>query len=135
MDGFRLGDGTTFELHRSLNRLSKQAAASVGNLANIDTPGYRAVEVRFDDVLGGKLQLSRTREGHFGGGGRSSDPTRVSGQVADAPVTRVRTDGNTVDIDVEMARLAAFRDHFSAVTRLVGKRFALLRYVASDGRS
>ena len=58
----------------------------------------------------------------------------MRGRVADSPVTRLRTDGNTVDVDVEMTRLAAFQDHFAAVTRLVGKRFALLRYVATDGR-
>lgn len=129
---FRLDDSTTFELHRSLNRLSRRAAASVSNLANIDTPGYRAVAVRFDENAG-KLGVKRTDGRHLGGGS-AGDPTAVHGRVVEAPATRIRSDGNTVDIDVEMARLAASQDHFTAVTRLVGKRFALLRYVASDGR-
>ena len=53
-------------LGRQLTKAVAQQAAAAGNLANIDTPGYRAREASFGDVLDGeigKLSLTTTTPG------------------------------------------------------------------------
>src|SRR6185436_18703364 len=44
--------------------VARQVAAS-GNLANVDTPNYKAVEPSFADALKGQLQMAATRPNHI----------------------------------------------------------------------
>jgi len=49
--------------------LSVRQAAVAGNIANVNTPGYRGVDVEpFEKVLGKSgVAMSATQSGHFGG--------------------------------------------------------------------
>ena len=44
-------DATVDALRIALGRASRQTEVVASNLANLDTPGYRALEVRFSDLL------------------------------------------------------------------------------------
>ena len=44
--------------------VARQVAAS-SNLANVDTPNYKAVEPSFADALKGQLQMTATRANHI----------------------------------------------------------------------
>ncbi len=125
-------DGTVATLREALTRASRRAAAAAANLANVDTPGYRAVEVVFDDALAraGGVRLERTERNHL-----PSLAAPEEGVVREAPALRVRADGNSVDVDVEMNRLARTQGRFQAAAEMVRKRLALLAYAASDGRN
>ncbi len=109
-------------LQRKLGRESLRAAVTAANLANVETPGYRAQEVHFSESL---------RAAMPGELGRAGTDTSM---IVDAPSPRIRPDGNTVDIDREMTRMAVIQGKFSTVTQLVKKRFALLRYAVTDGK-
>jgi len=99
----------------------------------VDTPGYRALTVAFDELLSprGGLEPRRTRALHLAPAGDG----RVQGTLLDAPITRMRNDGNTVDVDLEMTRLGMTQGRYRTAAELLRKRFALLVYTATDGRA
>ena len=122
-------DPTLQALWGTLGRVSRRASATASNLANIDTPGYRAKRVVFPPEIRGELDVERTRPGHF------PLASGQLGQVVDAPVTRLRADGNTVDVDTEMVELSKLQGRYQATAQIIRKRIALLAYAATDGRT
>ena len=121
-------DPTLQALYGTLDRVSRRTSVTASNLANIDTPGYRAQRVVFPKVADAALGLERTSANHVG------MSIQQDGFVVDAPVVRRRADGNTVDIDTEMTELAKLQGRYQATTQIVRKRFGLIRYAATDGR-
>ena len=75
------------------------------NIANADTPGYKARDINFDQVLrnaqGRNLQLSTTSERHI----RPSQQP-FSADVQYRQVEQSAADGNTVDSQKEKAAFA-----------------------------
>ena len=63
------------------------------------------------------------------GAGLSSGVVEVDASGSD----RRNQDGNAVDIDRTMSALAENALQYQASTRVVAKKMALLKYVASDG--
>jgi len=125
-------DSTVDALRTSLGQASRRADVVASNLANVDTPKYRALDVRFEDALGttAGIEMSRTHSGHLSGLIGNSP----NGTLMEAPVTRMRQDGNTVDIDLEMTRLSMVQGRYRTSAEMLRKRFALLVYSATDGR-
>lgn len=90
------------------------------NVANINTPGYRRLEVRFDTAL-----LEALAEG--------KGPPAVSGSPVVAPAEDVptRLDGNSVDIDREMGDLAKNSLLMRVCTQLVAVQLGQMRSAIS----
>ncbi|MCC1491214.1 FlgB family protein [Cognatishimia sp. F0-27] len=86
-------------------------ALSAQNMANADTPGYRAKDLpNFADAVQGELMAQRaTRAGHMHGSvGQTIDP--VERRIAADP------NGNTVSLETEMLNsVAASRQHNRAL--------------------
>ena len=91
----------------NLRALRQQLLAS--NIANADTPGYKARDIDFrkalEDALSGRVpsaQLARTASGHLpplqGGA------TEHAGNLVYRSAAQRSADGNTVDMDVERAQ-------------------------------
>lgn len=122
---------TVGTLHRALTRAARATALTTTNLAQNDTPGYRAQELAPTQQGEPRLRLAQPERGHLVAdidGGETP-------HVREVNTGRARPDGNNVDVDVEMTRLAALQGRFTAMTQLLRKQFALLRYAATDGRS
>ena len=64
------------------------------NVANVNTPGYRRFDVRFEDTLSEQLA---SRPG--------MSVAAVRSEVVEDQTTPTRLDGNNVEIDMEMMRL------------------------------
>ena len=123
-----LKDSMVSVLQSVLDRSSVRAAMVASNLANVDTPGYRAMDVTFDEVAGPlRVAPSRTDPSHLG-----AEPTGGGGEVVEPEVTRIRPDGNTVDVDRQMALLGRMQGRYAAATEMVKKRFALMIYAATS---
>lgn len=108
-------------------RLARQGALSA-NVANADTPGYRRVDVEFQDVLQRATgEMRRTDPRHLSSG--SVDGMRV---VQGPP--GARPDGNGVDRDREIIELSrnagAFGDQASILARVIA-----LRRIAATGEN
>ena len=76
----------------------------------------------------GGLAPLRTDPGHLG-----AAPPRQAHRIVESPATRIRGDGNTVDIDREMTSLAVLQGRYTAATQMVKTRFALLEYAVTSG--
>jgi flagellar basal-body rod protein FlgB len=86
------------------------------NLANIETPGFRARELDFADALRHAFDATSPAAG---------DPPAP--RVIEDPAGVARADGNTVDLDREMAKLSANGMDYLALATILNRRIALLR--------
>lgn len=123
-------DRTVSLLDRTLDRASLRGSIVAANVANVDTPGYRALQVVFDDVLAaaGGLTPLRTDPAHM-----SAGPPGGAHRFVEGPLARIRPDGNSVDVDREMTALAALQGRYSAAAEMLKKRFGLLEYAVTSG--
>lgn len=137
--------GNTIEsLEHALDvRLEKQNRLA-SNIANLDTPGYKPKDVDFEASMeafdraqtpeseSGPTAMRTTSAGHLGPNGEAAT-RHVPAVVADDLTASPTLDDNSVDLDHTMAELAENSTQYSAVTKILRKKLALLRYVASDG--
>jgi len=130
-DTLHNGLGRVLDLRRSQHTLT------VANLANADTPGYKAKVIPFDTVLseavGGSegVALRQTSALHLDAAGM--DPSRADVEEIEAPPWSVN--GNSVVAERESMRLNENSVMYRAVAKGVSSRMALLRYAAADGKS
>ncbi len=119
-------------LGRQMNQAVQRQSVASGNLANLDTPGYKAREVAFGDVLEAQLQegapLARTDRGHLRG------VTVADGAAVESPDLPARRDGNTVQLDRELLNLTRASGDFSAAQTALAAKFRLVRYAINEGR-
>ena len=128
-------DPTIGALNTALNlRLLNQNVIS-SNIANADTPGYKAKVVEFEsalrDALGvdGGLKPESTHEGHQAH--QATDP--VTPQIYDDPNGVESLDGNTVDRAGEMVKLAQNQLLYDAAVEMMKKKLGMLKYSISEG--
>jgi len=134
---------TTFLFSQSLTGLqqvldlrSQQHAMTATNLANADTPGFKAQYLDFETALveafdegaEGGLEMQRTHDAHLEGSGG------FDAEVITEEPTPWSQDGNSVLPERETARLQENALMYRAVSKGISKRLAMLRYAASDGR-
>lgn len=108
--------------------VAKQVAAA-GNLANVDTPDYKAVEVSFQSALDGRIAPpAATHAGHF------AAKTSSAVQVQEIQGVTPRRDGNTVQLDRELLTMGRAGGDFSAAQTALAAKFRLVRYAINEGR-
>ncbi len=115
----------------ALDGLSQRQQAISRNIANIDTPGYQAETVDFQETLSRMvdddtlLPLTTTHEAHLTTA-ESEPPFSVSLR----PGGSYRADQNNVDIDVEMADMSEVGIQYQAISQAVSKKLMLLKTLA-----
>ena len=116
-------------LRRQMSMAAAKQVAAAGNLANIDTPGYKAVELTFADALDERISsLAVTQPGHLGA-------SPVSGAtVQEIAGTTPRRDGNTVELDPELLTMTRAAGDFSAAQTALAAKFRLVRYAINEVR-
>ncbi|OGG94771.1 MAG: flagellar basal-body rod protein FlgB [Candidatus Lambdaproteobacteria bacterium RIFOXYD12_FULL_49_8] len=133
-----LFDKNLLLLQRSMDLSVKRNAMISSNLANQETPGFRAQDLVFEDQLDralnsdqpGPLKTSHSR--HFDGAQREPLET-VEGQQINSFNPDPGMDGNTVNLDKEMAKLAENQLMFQAVTKAVNWKFRMLKSAITEG--
>ena len=129
--------GTISALQKSLNIGSLRHKVLTSNIANIDTPNYKEFEVVMQDALKrkgdspGALQLVRTQPRHLGG--RRPSSTEVKIKASDPPPFSLRADGNTVDLDRTMGKLAENTILYRTAAQMIRKKFQGLKNVIQGG--
>ncbi|ODS53947.1 MAG: flagellar basal-body rod protein FlgB [Acidobacteria bacterium SCN 69-37] len=130
-----LSDGAiTAALGRHLTQAVQRQAAAAGNLANLDTPGYRTKEVRFLDALDDHLAaagVATTDARHLGA---QASPSGVRSEVAETAGLAARRDGNNVQIDRELLDLTRATGEFTRAQTVLAAKFRLVRYAINEGR-
>lgn len=130
-----LFDNTIGGLHAALNlRLQNQAVIS-SNIANADTPGYKAQKLEFEDALrdalevSGKMQMEASDPEHFS----TTDPETVEGYIYDNPNGVVNLDGNSVDRNAEQVSMAENQIQYDTATEALRRKLGLLKYAINEG--
>ena len=107
------------------------------NIANVETPGFKASGVEFESILAQSLrgrgfEATRTHAGHrdFGLGGVSDVRPRVYRRNE----LSMRADGNNVDIEAENVRLAQNSIHYNALMEKLNSEIRRLRMAITEGR-
>jgi flagellar basal-body rod protein FlgB len=120
-------------VHRALDYHLERHNVLAGNVANVDTPGYRPVELRrLDDGTSGPQAgaLRATSAAHFAVGGASA--TGLRAEVVEDTTVGEGADGNAVSLEHEMSKLAANDLRYEGAVKIVSGKLATLRYAAND---
>lgn len=126
-------DRLSSTLEHSMDLRLERGNMISANIANVDTPDYTPVDIKFDeqlsDYLGGKNPASvrKTDTSHMG---ISSMGPR--GEVEFDYFSLPNEDGNSVDVDHEMSKLAENQLLYRATTRMYTKRMAMMKYAITE---
>lgn len=103
------------------------------NMANADTPGYKARDLDFREVLaatqGAELAATRTHGKHLGTAATSAEPDlkyRIPHQPSE--------DGNTVELHIEQANFADNAIRYQATLTFLGSKFEGIKTALTGGR-
>jgi flagellar basal-body rod protein FlgB len=142
----KIFDATLGRLERSLDVRLTRHNALAGNLANVDTPGYKPKDIDFAAAMAavsggegsGPTTVHTTTQGHLATATGTAIGGAFAGSAGDIPLVDTSgespgMDGNRVDLDRTMATLAENGMQYGASARAASKKLAILRYVAGDG--
>lgn len=101
------------------------------NIANVDTPGYRARRVNFEDHLRGFVQ-----QGAMGPRDSILLEQRLDWvrDLMDSPDSMIVTEDQTVELDREIVQLTENTLRYRALIEAASKRGDLLRMAVKEGR-
>jgi len=126
-------DSTIQKLQSSLGYATARNSAISSNIANVDTPNYKAQDVQFKDVLasqlGSDLEAKRTDARHlpFSGG------QELGYRAVSKGGTEYNHNGNNVDIDKEMTELAKNQIYYQGLIDRMNGKFKSLQTVLRGG--
>lgn len=133
----KLFDKTTNALAASANLRLLRNNVTAANIANAETPGYKAKKVDFEEALNraidheGLGKAHSTSKDHFLMG--QGAVSRVRADIYDNPEINMTNDGNTVDLEKEMANLSENTILYRAALQLINKKLGAIRYAATEG--
>lgn len=122
----------------ALNQRLIRSEIISSNIANAETPGFRAIGYNFEKQLqevsgtNDPIAVRTTNPRHLRNSFVSIDG-KVMPEVFVRPSESVANDGNTVDIDKEMALLAQNQILYRASVELLNKKIGMLRYAITNG--
>lgn len=123
---------TITSLENALNYSTAKNRAISNNIANIDTPGYKAKKVVFKDVLDQQVSnfpAKRTDKRHIDFHEMNQQPFRTM-TVQNSTYNH---NGNNVDIDKQMSELAQNQIHYQALVSRMSSKFRGLESVIKGG--
>jgi len=103
------------------------------NIANSETPGYRARDIKFTDELASALTAPQQGTASPGDPASVQSPMHVEPSL-DRDAT-LKPDGNSVALDVQVGRLSENAFKIQALTQILSGRYASLKRVIDGGKS
>ena len=129
---------TLFSLVKAkLDYLSQRQAVLAENIANADTPGYKAKDVTKPDFgklvdADQQLRMAATNPMHITGGA----PSTGAYQVIDRSATQeLNPNGNNVSVEEEMAKAGQNQMEYQKVLDLYGKAIAMFKTAVGSAGS
>ncbi len=131
-------DRTMQLLERSLDLRGARQQVIAANIANEETPKYRATDLNFGQALAnaqrGKLPITlvSTDRHHFGPKGTGFQ--QVTGRLEEVPAGDLPLDANTVNIELEMAKMSDNAQQYNTAATIISMRFRQLLSAIREGR-
>lgn len=105
------------DLARTLDAAVLRHRVLSHNLANVNTPGFQRLDIVFDDLLTGK----------------EHGPLHADSNVVVDPFAVARTDGNSVDIDIELNQIQKNALAANTAIQVLASKLGMMR-TAITGR-
>jgi flagellar basal-body rod protein FlgB len=123
-------------LEKALTGSSLRHKAISNNIANINTPGYKRMEVSFEEELAAVAQreprqsgIALTHPKHLAPPQKMPQPN----QIRTIENTSLRTDGNNVDIDAEMAAMTKNNIFYNTVAQRINGYYTNIKTAIKGG--
>ena len=121
-------------LRRQMTVMAARQVVAAGNLANVNTPGYKAREVTtfgdaLDEQLASSARLVATSSGTHLEGNSPVEPG-----VTETRDLSARRDGNNVQMDRELLTMTKASADFAAAQTALAAKFRLVRYALTETR-
>ncbi len=119
-------------LRRHLTASVAKQSVSASNLANLNTPGYKAREVKFADALTREIETSLRMA--------TTSGRHLAGTLDDGPRTdevaglAAKRDGNTVQLDRELLEMTRASGEFQRAQTALAAKFRLVKYAINEAR-
>lgn len=124
-------------LGKSVDLRAKNQNLIAANIANVETPNFVPKTLAFEQELQGALKSRQSgqspssapnaRHIPIRGAGGGSAVQSVSGQVIETPAKTPGKDGNAVELEDEMGKMAENQIMFNASVQMLNKKFEGLR--------
>src|SRR5581483_7998550 len=109
-----------------LSWTSKRQQALAANIANLDTPGYRAKDFSFEEQLA-TIDMASTSSMHIA-------PLQDSNHAQVYEVdTKVKLNGNSVDLEREMKEITKTALQYITLVQYLNQKIKTLRTAISEG--
>jgi flagellar basal-body rod protein FlgB len=129
---------------QSMKHLSERQRVIAENIANGETPGFKARTVTTPDFSslvkvyggnGGKPEISRPKVQLSGGmSAMGARPPQAGGTVTlDSDVTETKPDGNNVTLEDQLLKMGEVQSDFAAMTNIYRKQLGLLKLALGRG--
>lgn len=110
-------------LTKALTLRQQRHEVLASNLANVETPGFVARDLDFGSVLKDAFKAAEGMR-----------PSTLEARVVADESAPPRADGNTVDVDMQMAKLSQNAGSYTALARILKHEFEHLRMVIDTTR-
>nr|WP_276561442.1 flagellar basal body rod protein FlgB [Bacillus sonorensis] len=124
--------GTIHTLEGALQRANVKQKVITNNIANVDTPNYKAKKVSFKSMLNeesSRINPIKTDYRHIDFKGSESNYS-----IASSKQTSYQQNGNNVDIDREMSEMAQNQIQYQALVERVSGKFNSLKTAITGGK-
>jgi len=101
--------------------LRQKAIAS--NIANLETPGYRRIGVKFEELLAKALDSSG-----------SADLSEIEAQIYQLNTTPVKSNGNDANLEVEVGEMVKNTLRHKVYIRALSKKYRQMELAISTGK-
>ena len=117
-------------LHKIIQAANIRQKVISSNIANADTPGYKAKDVKFGNLLGREMKM------------KTSDPKHVGSMNRDSISAKIVTesnlawgDQNNVEINIEVAKMTENSLLHNTAITILGSKIKMFKAAIKVGRS
>lgn len=129
-------------LGKSVDLRAKNQNLIASNIANAETPNFVPKTLAFEQELqgalknrsGGQRPASTPHPRHIPVHGAGTALQSVSGKVVETPANTPGKDGNAVELENEMGKMAENQIMFNASVQMLTKKFEGLRTAIREGK-
>jgi flagellar basal-body rod protein FlgB len=126
----KLFSNTITTLENAINYSNQKQKVISQNIANVDTPNYKAKTVTFKDSLSRAMDANVTNSKHI----PFSAPNTASTSVITKNGVTYNNSGNSVDMEKEMTDLATNQIYYNALVDRISGKFSSLENVIRGGK-
>lgn len=124
-------DKTLIGVEKAMDLQLRRHEALSANIANVDTPQYRAVDLTFAGEL--KRAFSEEKQDLLRTNSKHLDLVSESGSHLIQDLSgATKADGNNVDLDIQMAKMNANMSKYTGAAQLLQARYRNVRMLLRE---